>query len=438
MAAAATTATTTSSFLLRRCSSQLRLIGGIVGATATRSSSSYSSTASSSSERRRSVLEYCSPVQVFEYDHQNDNRQKDDTDEYDSRYAREFYRRFYFSNTRRSRSRRHPVVLRNLVAHSSAVERWHDLDYLRRRVVAAVAAVGAEDNSSGSGTVVHCDVETNGGAYNNSNNKNHDDTTTTTRMTIPFEQYLDYLQLYEELYPADDGNTNTNNNASSNPPRPPPKDQLLYMAQNELGNFGPYLRRDIEIPEICTTAASSSNDESGSSDSNSSSHSKTLGRVYQTMLWLGPKGCVSPLHYDPLDNLLMQVVGRKRVVLANPEHPYLDSDDNSNDSNNDWLYAGEKYGQQYNTSAIVDLDCDGEDGDAVFERYPEFARVVFEHRRAEREKSDAVPSSQSQSQWQSPLLVAELNPGDALFIPSKWWHHVRSLDRSASVNVWWR
>jgi hypothetical protein len=35
--------------------------------------------------------------------------------------------------------------------------------------------------------------------------------------------------------------------------------------------------------------------------------------------------------------------------------------------------------------------------------------------------------------------VAELGPGDAIFIPSLWWHHIESLDvLNVLVNYWWR
>jgi hypothetical protein len=35
--------------------------------------------------------------------------------------------------------------------------------------------------------------------------------------------------------------------------------------------------------------------------------------------------------------------------------------------------------------------------------------------------------------------VAELEPGDAIFIPSMWWHHIESLDSlNVLVNYWWR
>lgn len=37
---------------------------------------------------------------------------------------------------------------------------------------------------------------------------------------------------------------------------------------------------------------------------------------------------------------------------------------------------------------------------------------------------------------EAPFVEAILGPGDMLFIPKKWWHYVRSLTTSISVNFW--
>jgi hypothetical protein len=50
-----------------------------------------------------------------------------------------------------------------------------------------------------------------------------------------------------------------------------------------------------------------------------------------------------------------------------------------------------------------------------FERYPRFAQALRS------------------------ASVAELEAGDALFIPGMWWHHVEALDHAnVLVNYWWR
>ena len=43
------------------------------------------------------------------------------------------------------------------------------------------------------------------------------------------------------------------------------------------------------------------------------------------------------------------------------------------------------------------------------------------------------------SEAQKHAHVADLGPGDAIFIPSMWWHHVEALDSfNVLVNYWWR
>jgi Cupin-like domain len=170
------------------------------------------------------------------------------------------------------------------------------------------------------------------------------------KVSIPFEQYAQYLDIWK------------------------PGDQLLYLAQNDLPS---QLVGDIEIPAVCTDASSLGH-----------------GKLYNTMIWIGPSGCVSPLHFDPLDNFLIQIVGRKRVFLVDKEV----------DSN--FMYVGEEFQEQSNMSA-VDVETPN------YDMYPKFKQVPQ-------------------------ILSTELRPGDILFIPSKWWHAVRSLEYSISVNAWWR
>jgi hypothetical protein len=114
------------------------------------------------------------------------------------------------------------------------------------------------------------------------------------------------------------------------------------------------------------------------------------GRVVPR-LWVGAAGCVTPLHYDGKNNLLAQMHGRKRVTLLPPtEHANIYS-----------------YGVGHYAAHASRVDVEAVDA----ESFPDF------------------PSAQ--------MISFELLPGDTLFIPAFWWHHVRSLELSVSVNEWW-
>jgi len=113
-------------------------------------------------------------------------------------------------------------------------------------------------------------------------------------------------------------------------------------------------------------------------------------------IWVGNRVTAS-CHYDIPDNLACCAVGRRRFTLFPPEQ--IDN-----------LYPGPMEptpGGQ--VVSVVDVD------QPDFDRHPRFR--------------DALASAQT----------ATLEPGDAIFIPGLWWHHVRSLEPfNVLVNYWWR
>jgi len=113
-------------------------------------------------------------------------------------------------------------------------------------------------------------------------------------------------------------------------------------------------------------------------------------------IWIGNRTRIAA-HYDLPDNLAVVACGHRRFTLFPPgqlANLYIGPID--------FTPAGQ---------AISLVDFAAPDG----ARFPRF--------------SEALRHAQ----------VAELGPGDALFIPSMWWHHVEALDSfNILVNYWWR
>lgn len=113
-------------------------------------------------------------------------------------------------------------------------------------------------------------------------------------------------------------------------------------------------------------------------------------------LWMG-NATIVQTHYDLADNLACVVAGRRRFTLFPP-------DQIAN------LYIGPidftPAGQPMSMVSLNNPD---------FEQYPRFKEALAN------------------------AMVAELEPGDAIFIPSLWWHNVEALERfNMLVNYWWR
>ncbi|WP_024461647.1 cupin-like domain-containing protein [Marinimicrobium sp. LS-A18] len=112
-------------------------------------------------------------------------------------------------------------------------------------------------------------------------------------------------------------------------------------------------------------------------------------------IWIGNR-TTACCHYDASDNLACCAVGKRRFTLFPP-------DQIAN------LYPG-PLTPTPGGQALSMVDFDNPD----FEQYPNFAEAI-EHGQ-----------------------VADLEPGDALYLPSMWWHQVESQSRfNVLINYWW-
>lgn len=127
-------------------------------------------------------------------------------------------------------------------------------------------------------------------------------------------------------------------------------------------------------------------------------HLRTLISVTSLLesIWIGNRTCIAA-HFDNTDNIACVVAGRRRFTMFPPQQI----------SN---LYVGPldltPAGQPVSLVDVRNPD---------LERFPRFAAAL------------------------EVAEVAELDPGDAVYVPALWWHHVEALDDfNVLVNYWWR
>lgn len=120
-----------------------------------------------------------------------------------------------------------------------------------------------------------------------------------------------------------------------------------------------------------------------------------MGKTAWSYVWLG-NAVTAATHYDNMEGINCTVIGRKRFTFFPP-------DQLAN------LYVGP-----------LELSPGGQPTSMVrmsapdLERYPRFTQAL------------------------AAAETAELEPGDAVFIPSLWWHNVEALEPvNFSLNFWW-
>ena len=266
-----------------------------------------------------------------------------------------------------------PAILRGCLGDWPALAAWSDVGAFRAQLLARC----------GEGALEELVPVEKGSSYSAADFE---------RGHLPLGLFLDFMQQFEDAQEAAAAQQQQQQQQQQQPRQrelPPP----LYLAQHDLLEQLPQLAEDVRTPPYCALGK---------------------GDAYGCNAWLGPGGTVSPLHRDPYHSSLSQLGGRKLVRLFAPEHAAA-------------LYAGGIAaaggggggGVQPNTSAIDAGVLDGFGGGGGVDlggvdlgMFPRFGEIES-------------------------FLEGELRPGDALFIPKGWWHYVRALSTSFSVNHWW-
>ncbi|XP_069096461.1 hypoxia-inducible factor 1-alpha inhibitor [Pleurodeles waltl] len=119
------------------------------------------------------------------------------------------------------------------------------------------------------------------------------------------------------------------------------------------------------------------------------------GQLTSNLLLIGMEGNVTPAHYDEQQNFFAQIKGFKRCILFPPDQF-------------ECLYP---YPVHHPCDRQSQVDFENPD----YERFPNFRNVV--------------------------AYETVVGPGDVLYIPMYWWHHIESLmdgGTTITVNFWYK
>ena len=122
----------------------------------------------------------------------------------------------------------------------------------------------------------------------------------------------------------------------------------------------------------------------------------TLSDAPLVSLWLGNRSIIAA-HYDSTQNLACVLAGKRRFRILAPEYA-------------DALYPGPiDFTPAGQPASLVDFNAPN------YQAFPKFAEA------------------------EANMLDVTLLPGDAIFIPALWWHHVQADGHcNAMMNYWWR
>lgn len=154
----------------------------------------------------------------------------------------------------------------------------------------------------------------------------------------------------------------------------------LYLAQHHIEALPALLQLDLPTPSFVTQAGA--------------------GDIYGSSIWLGPATSYTPLHRDPNPNLFVQLAGCKKVRIFSPS-----------------------VGRTILSTKTGNHNMQGKEMMAGAER----ARL-----------EEVVWSDKSSAKAEG--FEASLKSGDALFIPTGWWHSFKGAGEgiTGSANWWFR